>query len=85
MEETAGALKENIVSECDFAQLDRLLDKSPTTRTVALSGIVCFINNKTPEYLESISEEEKAQNDCTSKTRGSYKKEGTPKEKEDHI
>ena len=57
MEETTGALKENIISERDFSQLDRLLDKSPTTSTVAVNGIVCFINNKTSEYLESISEE----------------------------
>ena len=42
-----------------FAQLDRLLDKSPTTSTIAASGIVCFINNKISEYLESLSEEEK--------------------------
>ena len=55
MEETASAPEENIISECDFAQLDRLLDKSPTTSTVAVSDIVCFINNKTPEYLDSIS------------------------------
>ena len=59
MEETAGTLKENIISEHDFAQLDKLLDKSPTTSTVAASGIVCFINNKIPEYLETLSEEEK--------------------------
>ena len=59
MEETAGTPKENIISERDFAQLDRLLDKSPTTSTIAASGIVCVINNKIPEYLESLSEEEK--------------------------
>ena len=59
MEETAGTPKENIISERDFAQLDKLLDKSPTTSTVAASGIVCFINNKIPEYLETLSEEEK--------------------------
>ena len=59
MEETAGTPKENIISEHDFAQLDRLLDRSPTTSTIAASGIVCFINNKIPKYLESLSEEEK--------------------------
>ena len=59
MEETAGTPKENIISERDFAQLDKLLDKSPTTSTVAASGIVCSINNKIPEYLETLSEEEK--------------------------
>ena len=59
MEETAGTPNENIISERDFAQLDRLLEKCPTTSAIAESGIVCFINNKIPEYLENLSEEEK--------------------------
>ena len=60
IEETAGTPKENITSECDFAQLDRLLDRSPETSTITASGIVYFINNKIPEYLESLSEEKHA-------------------------
>ena len=59
MHETRGVPKENIISEWDFAQLDQQLDQTPTISTVAVSGIVCFINNKTPEYLENISQEEK--------------------------
>ena len=46
MEETANAPKENIISERDFAHLDRQLKQSPSISTVAVSGIVCFINNK---------------------------------------
>ena len=59
MEETAGTPKENIISERDFAQLGRQLEETPAISTIAVSGIVCFINIKTPEYLENISEEEK--------------------------
>ena len=59
MEETANAPKENIISERDFAHLDHQLKQSPSISTVAVSGIVCFINNKTPEYLETITQEEK--------------------------
>ena len=59
MEKTAGTPKENIISERDFAQLGRQLEETPAISTIAVSGIVCFINNKTPEYLENISEEEK--------------------------
>ena len=59
MHETEGVPKENIISETDFAHLDRQLEQKPTASTVALSGIICFINNKTPEYLDSITPEEK--------------------------
>ena len=59
MLETRGVPKENIISGRDFAQLDQQLDQTPTISTLAVSGIVCFINNKTSEYLENISQEEK--------------------------
>ena len=59
MHETRGVLKENIISESYFAQLDQKLGQTPNISTVAVSRIVCFINNKTPEYLENISQEEK--------------------------
>ena len=58
MHETKVVPKENIISERDFAELDQQLDQTPTTSTTSVRGIVCFIN-KTPEYLENISKEEK--------------------------
>ena len=51
--------KHNIICERDFAQLDRQLKERPQAGSIALSGMVCFINNKTPEYMESLSDEEK--------------------------
>ena len=43
----------------ETAHLDRQLEQKPSTSTVASSGIICFINNKTPEYLDIITPEEK--------------------------
>ena len=57
--ETRTTPKHNIICECDFAHLDRQLKECPQISNVALSGMVCFINNKTPQYLESLSEEER--------------------------
>ena len=51
--------KKNIISEPDFAQLDKQLEQTPNMSTVAVSELVCFINNKTPEYLENLSQAEK--------------------------
>ena len=59
MNETRNTPKHNIICECDFSQLDRQLKERPQTGSIALSGMVCFINNKTPEYMESLSDEEK--------------------------
>ena len=59
VQETAAVPKENIISEWDFAQLDKQLEQTPDISTVVVSGLVCFINNKTPEYLENLSQAEK--------------------------
>ena len=59
MNETKTTPKHNIICERDFAQLHRKLQERPQISNVALSGIVCFINNKTPQYLESLPEEER--------------------------
>ena len=57
--ETRTTPKHNIICEHDFAHLDRKLKECPQISNIALSGMVCFINNKTPQYLESLSEEER--------------------------
>ena len=54
--ETRTTPKHKIIYECDFAHLDK---ECPQISNVALSGMVCFINNKTPQYLDSLSEEER--------------------------
>ena len=59
MNETRNTPKHNIICERYFAQLDRKLKECPQTGSIALSGMVCFINNKTAEYMESLSDEEK--------------------------
>ena len=57
--ETRTTLKHNIIFEHHFAQLDRKLKECPQISNVALGGMVCFINNKTLQDLESLSEEER--------------------------
>ena len=47
MQETAGAPKHNIISEWDFAHIDRQLVQKPAARTIALNGLICFMNNET--------------------------------------
>jgi hypothetical protein len=37
----------NIVSERDFANLDRLRREKPNANTIALEGMILFTNNKT--------------------------------------
>ena len=61
MHETAGVPKQNIISERDFAQLDRKLDQKQNVSTAAVSGLICFANNKTAKYLENCTEEEISQ------------------------
>ena len=60
LEATVGVPKHNIISERDFAQLDRQLLQKPVASTVALSGLICFVNNGTPKYLESLSSEKQS-------------------------
>ena len=50
---------QNIISECNFAQLDRQLLQKMAASTIALSGLICFMINGTPKYLESLSSEER--------------------------
>ena len=57
--ETRTTLKHNIICERDFAHIDRKLKECPQISNVSLSRMVHLINNKTPQYLESLSEEER--------------------------
>ena len=63
MQETTGVLKQNIISEHDFALLDRQLTQKPSAVPPSLHGIICFMNDKTPEYLKNLSEDEKSKED----------------------
>ena len=61
MDETAGVPKQNIISERDFAELDRQLEQKQNVSTAAVSGLICFANNKTANYLENCTKDEKSQ------------------------
>lgn len=60
-QETASVSSTNVVSERDFAQLDRLLREKPNARTLALEGMVMFANNKTSQWLSAKSSAEQAE------------------------
>ena len=57
--ETKSVPKTNVVSERDFAQLDRLLHQKPNATTLCLEGMILFANNKTSRWLDSKSQEER--------------------------
>ncbi len=43
----------------DFAQLDMLVRQKPAARVTTLETIIMWTNNKTPEWLDGLSEEER--------------------------
>lgn len=51
----------NIVSERDFANLDRLRREKPNANTIALEGIILFTNNKTLKWLDEMEAGKKAE------------------------
>ena len=48
--QTKSVPNTNAISERDFAQLDRLLREKPHSRTVALEGIILFVNKGMASY-----------------------------------
>ena len=48
----------NIVSECDFAKLNRLLREKLHASTLALEAHILFTNNKTTNWFASKTQEE---------------------------
>ena len=59
LEETKSVSKSNVISERDFANLDRLLREKPNATTLSLEGLILFSTNKTAAWLMSKSQEEK--------------------------
>ncbi len=51
--ETQSVPKPNVVSERDFAKLDRLLREKPNASTLSLEALVLFTNNETAKWLDS--------------------------------
>ena len=57
--ETRSVPNSNVISERDFAKLDRLLREKPNATTLSLEGIILFSNNKTATWLQDKSPKEK--------------------------
>ena len=49
----------NIISERDFANLDRLQREKPNANVIALEGMILFTNNKTLNWLETLETSKK--------------------------
>lgn len=58
-EEGKSVASTNVVSERDFAQLDRFMREEPCARTIALEGIIMF-SNRTAEWLSAKNENDRA-------------------------
>lgn len=63
-DEVADAFKNvpstNLIGERDFAQLDLLIRKKPSARLTTLETIIMWTNNKTPEWLDSLTPEQRS-------------------------
>ncbi|CAG2253618.1 unnamed protein product [Mytilus edulis] len=50
-----------IISERDFAHLDRLTREKPNANTIAVEGMILFTNNKTLQWLYSLNPDKKTE------------------------
>ena len=57
--ETKSVPSSNVISERDFAKLDRLLREKPNATTLSLEGLILFSNNKTARWLQEKSHDER--------------------------
>ena len=57
--ETAGLPKVTVISERDFAQLDRFMREKPRATTLAVESFIMLGNNKTVAWLAAKTQEER--------------------------
>ena len=67
----------NLIGERDFAQLDMLVRQKPSARLVALEAIIMWTNNKLPDWLDNLSDDDrskymKAARQCSSEVLHRY-------------
>ncbi|CAC5420510.1 unnamed protein product [Mytilus coruscus] len=60
-EQSKSVATTNIISERDFANLDRLQREKPNANLIALEGIILFANNKTVKWLNNLESEKKSE------------------------
>lgn len=61
LKQTASVSKTNTISERDFAQLDRLLREKPNATTMSIEAMVMFSNNKTSNWIRTLSDEHRTE------------------------
>ena len=76
--EMASVPTTNVSPERDFAILDRLMQQKPNTNTIALEAMIMHSQNKTSDWVQKKSEEEKeklfkAARNLIPNTKGTYK------------
>ena len=54
LEATSSAPLTNKISEADFSDLDRMVNKAPQKSTIGKSAAVCFTRNKSAKWLQSL-------------------------------
>lgn len=54
LQETGLCPKTNVLSERDFAQMDRKVSQKPNISTIAATGTILFLNNKTYGWLRKM-------------------------------
>lgn len=57
-QETELCKTPNILSERDFVQMDRKSHQKPNISTIAASGVIMYLNNKTGTWIDGKSEAE---------------------------
>ena len=57
--ETSSVPKTNVSPERDFAILDRLMSEKPNAIYIALEAVILYSHNKTSEWLDAKTSEEK--------------------------
>lgn len=59
LEEVASVPTTNVVPECDFARLNRMIKEKPNANLVALESMILYSHNKMSMWLEQQTNEEK--------------------------
>ena len=58
MDETQLFPRTNMLSERDFAQMDRKVQQKPNIATITASGVIMFVNNRTSGWLREKSDDD---------------------------
>ena len=61
MRENKLCKQTNILSERDFAQMDRKVKQKPNISTLGASGLIMYLNNNVKDWIDEKEQEEQAE------------------------